>query len=304
MNLAVILAWLAPLICFASAVSDQEQSIGVEATEIPVLVQASGDLRFVPFVPKVENRANISVSLAVPMSAISHLSSGNLTVYVMLKPKRSDSQLYFGRNPQAKEHYLTLNCTLVDGACAPGSATNRTVGVYFSAPTEASLSGDEIIVRASLSPFLAEQSPVSGEFSVDPVAYSHAVSLWEQASNPPQSSQAAAAVQTFAVQTQKSGAGSGNSSSGQLQGQKEASESTPVQTGGRLLSYSAAAGSGKDSGRLSVEASQPVATTGMSILQPEPTLANFLILATVLLAVLKADAIVQLWRDWRGTRLR
>jgi len=305
MNLAVILAWLAPLICFASAVSDQEQSIGIEATEIPVLVQASGDLRFVPFVPKAENRANISVSLAVPTSAISHLSSGNLTIYVMLKPKRSDSQLYFGRNPQAKEHYLTLNCTLDGGSCGSGSVTNRTVGVYFNAPTEASLSGDEIIVRASLLPFLAEQSPASGEFSIDPVAYSRAVSLWAQASSQPQS-QAAAVVQTFAVQTQESSTGPGYSApSGQLQGPKEPSESTPVQTGESSLSYNAAAGPGKDSSRLFVEASQPVAaTSGMSLLRPEPTLSNLLVLAFVLLVVLKMDSIIRLWQDWRGARRR
>jgi len=302
MNLAIVLAWLAPLICLVSAVSDQEQSIGVEATEVPVLVEVTGDLRFVPFVPKVENRANISVSLAVPASALSHLSAGNLTVYLMLKPKRADSQLYFAPNPQAKEHYLTLNCTVVGGACAPGSVTSRTIGVYFNAPTEASLAGDEVIVHASLSPLIAEQSSSQGEFSVDPAAYSRAVALWEQASNPPQASQAAAVVQTFTVKMQDSSQNrvsaaesqGSNSGPGGLAASPNQSASY---ASGRLLSYSAS-GQHQESGNVSVQASEPVAAfSGLYILRPEPTIANFLFLACVFLAVLKADDLVRLLRN-------
>ena len=315
MKLVGIFTWLAPLICFASAISTQEQSIGLNATEILALVQTTGDLKFVPFVPQVENQANLSISLAVPPSALSHLSSGNLIVYVMMKPKRPDSQLYFARNPAAKAYYLTLSCAVSNGSCGSGSVTSRHVEIFFNAPTEASLAGDEVIVRAGLSPFLAEQAVNTGEFFLDQDAYDQVVQLEARVSNasisqetsfvPVQSGrpivQASGSVVVTNVQNSISAPVKEITASVQSERPVQPSDKTLAFVGGfdENQSATSAGFSGiavsnstmvsKEIGPegIPVESFHPVASSsGLSILRVEPTISNFIILVVVFLAAL------------------
>ena len=148
----------------------QEQVIAVSATQAPALVEVGGGLDFPYFVPDVENRANITVGLALSKLSISAIASGNLTVYVLVRPQRNDSLLYFGGNPGAKSYYLTLNCTIVAGSCAPSSVTERTIDVYFKASSSAPLSGDGVVLLASINPLISEQLNAS-EFALNQTAY-------------------------------------------------------------------------------------------------------------------------------------
>jgi len=157
--------------CLAfSAQALQEVDIPGTFTNAPALVEVRGNLDFPYFVPEVENRANITVGLALSQMSVSAIASGNLTVYVLVQPRRNDSLLYFGGNPGAKSYYLTLNCTVVDGACAPGSVTERPIGVYFKASSSAPLAGDGVVLFASVNPIISEQVNVS-EFALNQSAY-------------------------------------------------------------------------------------------------------------------------------------
>ncbi|MFA6330086.1 MAG: hypothetical protein WCX64_05400 [Candidatus Micrarchaeia archaeon] len=171
MKTAFIFLFLALTCVFASAAkAPQEQVIAVSATEAPALVEVRGALDFPYFVPDVENRANVTIGLALSKMSLSTITSGSLTVYVLVTPKRNDSLLYFGGNPGAKSYYLTLNCTIVDGACASGSVTERTIGVCFKSSSAAPLAGDGVILLASISPLISEQVNTS-EIALDQTAY-------------------------------------------------------------------------------------------------------------------------------------
>jgi len=148
----------------------QEVDLPGTFTTAPALVEVRGNLDFPYFVPDVENRANITVGLALSQMSISAIASGNLTIYVLVQPKRNDSLLYFGGNPGAKSYYLTLNCTVVDGACAPGSVTARQIGVYFKSSSSAPLAGDGVVLFASVNPIISEQVNAS-EFALNQTAY-------------------------------------------------------------------------------------------------------------------------------------
>jgi len=156
----------------ASSAQAATQSVEIPGvfTNAPALVEVRGNLDFPYFVPDVENRANITVGLALSKMSISAIASGNLTVYVLVTPKRNDSLLYFGGNPGAKSYYLTLNCTVVNGACAFGSVTERTIGVYFKALSSAPLAGDGVVMLASVSPIISEQLNAS-ELALNQTAY-------------------------------------------------------------------------------------------------------------------------------------
>jgi len=157
--------------CLAfSAQALQEVDIPGTFTNAPALVAVRGNLDFPYFVPEVENRANITVGLALSQMSISAIASGNLTVYVLIQPRRNNSLLYFGGNPGAKSYYLTLNCTVVDGACATGSMVERQIGVYFKASSSAPLAGDGVVLFASVNPIISEQLNAS-EFALNQSAY-------------------------------------------------------------------------------------------------------------------------------------
>lgn len=138
---------------FCAAVSSQQQVLDLAATEVQSLVKVTGALDFVPFVPYQENAANITVSLALPPGAYRPLTADELTVYVSLWPKKNGSLMYF-RNGSVRgsAYYLALTCVLTDGACGSGSATERTVEIFFNAPSEKMLVGDGLVVNASLFP--------------------------------------------------------------------------------------------------------------------------------------------------------
>ncbi len=156
---------------FVSAVMvPQNNRLPFIGKEASALVELRGSLDFSNFVPDVENRANITVALALPTSALASVSSGNLAVYVLLQPERNDSLLYFGGNPGAKSYYLTLNCTVQNGECTPGSVVERTIGVYFKASNSTPLEGDGIILLASVNPLISEQLNVS-EIALNQSAY-------------------------------------------------------------------------------------------------------------------------------------
>lgn len=166
------IVFAALLLCsFAyAAKAPQEQVIAVTATEAPALVEVRGGLDFPYFVPDVENRANVTIGLALSRMSLSTIASGNLTVYVLVQPKRNDSLLYFGGNPGAKSYYLTLNCTIIDGSCASGSVTERTIGVYFKSSSALALKDDGVVLHASVGPLISEQLNVS-ELALNQTAY-------------------------------------------------------------------------------------------------------------------------------------
>jgi hypothetical protein len=139
-------------------------------------VEVRGALDFPYFVPDVENRANVTVGLALSKMSLQTIASGNLTVYVLVRPKRNDSLLYFGGNPGAKSYYLTLNCTIEGSSCALGSVTERTIGVYFKSSSEVPLANDGVVLLASVNPILSEQLDVS-EFALNQTAYDQAADL-------------------------------------------------------------------------------------------------------------------------------
>jgi len=300
MNLARAFPWLASLFCFVSAVSTQEESIGLNATEIPALVEISGNLRFVPFVPQVENQANITISLAVPLSALSHLSSGNLTVYVVMRPKLPGSQLYFAHNPSAKACYLTLHCAVSEGSCKAGSVTSRTVSVYFNAPNETSLAGDEVIMRAVLSPFVAEQAVGAGEFFLDQNAYDKVVELEARVSNASAGQETSVVMvqsQTLAAQVSQGAAIVDPTTSTQLSSSVAMSSGVRNNTAAgvsvAMLNISGAqAAAESESGFHSVAAS-----SGLSIFRVEPTMLNFIALIVVFLAALDLSRRIPLGRN-------
>ena len=159
------------LFSLVTAVSTQQQSLDVNATEIQSLVQIDGRLEFVPFVPFRENRANVTVRLAIPPSSFSTLTSDELLVYVFLRPKKNDSLLYFrnGSN-MGRSYYLTLICRISGTQCTNGSVTERNIAVYFNAPSEEQLKGDSLLVNASLFPIIPEQTS-SGEIVVNETVY-------------------------------------------------------------------------------------------------------------------------------------
>jgi len=156
---------------FAFAASEpQEVVVPFTGSKAPALVEVRGSLDFPDFVPDVENRANVTVGLALSRMSLSTIASGNLTVYVLVRPKRNDSLLYFGGNPGAKSYYLTLNCTIEGSSCVAGSVTERTIGVYFKASSDTLLSGDGVVLLASVNPLISEQVNVS-EFALNQTAY-------------------------------------------------------------------------------------------------------------------------------------
>jgi hypothetical protein len=156
--------------CFAATASAQRIERNWTGIEALTLVEVHGSLDFPNFVPDVENRANITVRLALSHLLLPSISSGNLTVYVLLTPKRNNSLLYFGGNPGAKSYYLTLNCTVDGSSCAAGSVTERTIGVYFKASNSTPLEGDGMVLFASVNPLVSEQVHV-GEFALNQTAY-------------------------------------------------------------------------------------------------------------------------------------
>ena len=160
------------LACSFACAANAPQVIdkNLSATAAPALVELRGGLDFPYFVPDVENYANITVGLALSKMSLSTITSGNLTVYVLARPKRNDSLLYFGGNPGAKSYYLTLNCTIVSGSCAQGSVTERTIGVYFQSSSELPLKDDGVLLYASVNPLISEQVNV-GEFALNQTAY-------------------------------------------------------------------------------------------------------------------------------------
>ena len=156
---------------FAVAVkAPQEQVIGLSASEAPALVVIKGNLDFPYFIADVENRANITVGLALSQMSISSIAADNLTVYVLVQPNKTDSLLYFGGNPGAKSYYLTLSCKIVNGSCGQGSVTERTISIYFKSSSEAPLKGDGILLRASVTPLISEQLNAS-EIALNQSAY-------------------------------------------------------------------------------------------------------------------------------------
>ncbi len=159
------------LFSLVTAVSTQQQSLDVNATEIQSLVQIEGRLEFNPFVPFRENSANVTVRLAIPPSSFSTLTSDELLVYVFLRPKKNDSLLYFRNgSTMGRSYYLTLVCKISGSTCANGSVTGRNIAVYFNSPSEEPLKGDSLLVNASLFPIIPEQSS-SGEIVVNETVY-------------------------------------------------------------------------------------------------------------------------------------
>ena len=163
-----------------SALSSQQQVIGVDASEISSLVSVSGNLSFTPFIPYRENRAQVTVALAIPQNAMTTLTDGNLSVYVMLKPKRTDSLLYF-KNGSATggAYYFTLSCDASIGDCSTQVLSSRVIDVYFNAPSQDGLSGDGIVVNASLYPLNGWQATYP-DMVINQTAYQYVESYYSQ----------------------------------------------------------------------------------------------------------------------------
>ena len=164
----------------AAALSSQQQVIGVDASEISSLVSVSGNLSFTPFIPYRENRAQITVALSIPQNAMSTLTDGNLSVYVMLHPKRNDSRMYF-RNGSAVggAYYFTLSCDASIGDCSSQSSSSRAIDIYFNAPSQDGLSGDGIVVNASLYPLNGWQAAYP-DMVINQTAYQYVESYYSQ----------------------------------------------------------------------------------------------------------------------------
>ena len=163
MRLPPVLLALLMLSAFAAALAaPQVQAVDLTANVAPALVEVTGGLNFPNFVPDVVNSANITVGLALSNLDVLTIQASNLTVYVLVQPKRNDSLLYFGGIPQAKSYYLTLTCDIVNGTCAPDSKVQQNISVYFQSSTELPLRDDGIILQASVTPLISEQLNMSG----------------------------------------------------------------------------------------------------------------------------------------------
>ncbi len=144
----------------AMAVSTQVQPINASTTEVPVLVNVTGNLAFNDMLPGYNYASNITVSWAVPQDALSAIQTNQVILYVAVTPQSSGSWAYIQLPDGTTTQYLdfTLSCALQSGNCGSGSILSQTFTVFMKVPPGAAYPhSDGLVVNASLQPITSDQ---------------------------------------------------------------------------------------------------------------------------------------------------
>jgi hypothetical protein len=156
----------------SNAITAQSAVVEASLTEVSKLIEVRGSLNWLEALPGHEYSSQITVSWAIPESALQGLASSEVVVYVEVE-KRLGSQLYFKEGGEAVDTlYFNLTCRNANGSCGAGSVLSRDVAVYSELPYGGNVSpSNAVLVNASLEPF--DDSAVR-ESNAESKAYSSA----------------------------------------------------------------------------------------------------------------------------------
>lgn len=139
------------LVCFIFTVSYAAQNdvITINAISLDKLVNVTADINFDKVLPNSEYSTDITVSWAVPDSALQNINEKVVYVYVGAKPRQNNTLLLFQKgNETYKEFYLALRCVIEDGICVNGSVLQDSFKVKLTALENMTLD-DAVLITAS-----------------------------------------------------------------------------------------------------------------------------------------------------------
>ncbi len=147
------------------AVSVQTEEIGVNASEVPVLVKVSANLSFGNLIPTHLYSSQVKVEWALPNQALANIAESQVILDVKIEPRVNGSWIYFKKGGiLTKSFYAQLYCVVENGACSNASKLLETATAYYQAPLDAQYPHpDGVKVSASIIPIAQAQKQAEFE---------------------------------------------------------------------------------------------------------------------------------------------